>query len=408
MAPEQSPFAAVPVRETIAGHSLESLRDQYRSDLFDDYLAFWDKHGIDRELGGFMCALDHDGTQVSTDKNMWHQGRGLWAYSYLYNHFGGEQYLEIARKARDFIVRHGRDEEGNWAISLDREGNVLNKDGVGYAALFVAEGLQEYAGATGDRGSRDLAVDCLRRGWERFSDPRATRFGGAPASYPGIRSLGSHMVAIRVLTQMLEKEQDPKLEGFAKQVVDAIVNRFWNPEYGLTNEFLTNDYKRPDDANEDHVVLGHAMETLWMVLAEAVRLQDRQLLDLVAERLLRHIEVAWDDVYDGLFCTIHVNGETTTAKYLWTQEEVLVGCMILMEHTDLEWPEYWFGRVYRYLQDKFPLKQYGHPMYILSADRKVTFVPHVSRKGNYHRPRHLMLNLLSLERMIARKEASGS
>ncbi|MDP6777316.1 MAG: AGE family epimerase/isomerase [Candidatus Latescibacteria bacterium] len=402
MVTEPKSFSDGPVRETLAGFSPESLRDQYRADLFDDYLAFWDRHGIDREHGGFMCSLDHDGTQVSTDKNGWHQGRGLWAYSFLYNHFGGDQYLEIAREARDFIVRHGRDEEGNWAITLDREGNVLRKDGVGYAALFVAEGLQEYAEATGDTESWDLAVDSLHRGWERFSDPRATRFEDAPTSYPGIRSLGSHMVAIRVLTQMLEKGQDPKLESFAEQVVDAIVNRFWNPEYRLTNEFLTNDYQRPDDDNEDYVVLGHAMETLWMVLAEAVRLKDRTLLDLVGERLQRHIEVAWDDVYDGLFCGIHVNGETKTPKYLWTQEEVLVGCMILLEHTDLDWPEYWFGRVYRYVQEKFPLKQYGHPMYILSADRKVTFQPRVSRKGNYHRPRHLMLNLLALERMIAR------
>ena len=79
---------------------------------------------------------------------MWYQGRGLWVYSYLYNHFGGDQYLEIAKKTRDFLLRHGRDREGNWVVSLDREGRVTAPaTRRGYAGMFVAEGLQEYARA---------------------------------------------------------------------------------------------------------------------------------------------------------------------------------------------------------------------------------------------------------------------
>ena len=74
----------------------------------------------------------------------------------------------------------------------------------------------------------------------------------------------------------------------------------------------------------------------------------------------------------------------------------------MLAHTDLDWPAVWFDRTFRYVQEKFPLKRYGHPMWILGADRKVTFVPHVSRKGNYHHPRHLALNLLAVERMIER------
>ena len=71
----------------IAGKSLVSLRDHYKQYLFEEYLPFWDRHGIDHQLGGFMCALDHDGTLLDDSKNMWYQGRGLWTYSYLYRHF---------------------------------------------------------------------------------------------------------------------------------------------------------------------------------------------------------------------------------------------------------------------------------------------------------------------------------
>ena len=45
----------------IAGKSLVALRNHYRHYLFEEYLPFWDKYGIDHELGGFICALDHTG-----------------------------------------------------------------------------------------------------------------------------------------------------------------------------------------------------------------------------------------------------------------------------------------------------------------------------------------------------------
>ena len=394
------------VRNRIAGMSLEELREQYRYDLFEDYLPFWEEHGgIDHELGGFLCVMDHDGTLLSTEKSMWYQGRGLWVYAFLYNHFGGEHYLEVARKARDFIVAHGRNQNGEWVMVLDREGHPIGPpDDMGYTGLFVAEGLQEYARATGDQESLDLAIESFWNSCAIYDDPdRDAPLGYTPLSYPGVRVQGFEMVTIVLLSRMLQQVADPKLEARLAHAVEAVIEKFWNPEYRLNNEALDFHYQRPDDANEDFSYLGHAIETFWMLLHEALRSKDRTLFDLAAERLERHMEVAWDDVYGGFFRGVSVNGQFTFDKNLWVQEEVLIGTMILMEHTDLRWPEWWFDRTFRYVQEKYPLKSHGYPLWILVGDRKVTFEPHVSRKGNYHHPRHLMLNLLAIERMIARQ-----
>ena len=70
---------------TLAGKSLEEIREQYRYDLFDDFLAFLDKHVIDHEYGGFMCNTDRDGTNITQNKRGWYEGRGVWVYSFLYN-----------------------------------------------------------------------------------------------------------------------------------------------------------------------------------------------------------------------------------------------------------------------------------------------------------------------------------
>ena len=112
--------------------------------------------------------------------------------------------------------------------------------------------------------------------------------------------------------------------------------------------------------------------------------------------------MAWDDVYGGVLRAMHVHGAYTVDKVLWAQEEVLIGTMFLIEHTDWNWPRCWFARMFEYVQGKFPLKPHGFPLYILESDRQVTFQPHVARKGNYHRPRHLMLNLMALDRILNR------
>ncbi|NNE35566.1 MAG: hypothetical protein HKN13_10025, partial [Rhodothermales bacterium] len=45
-----------------SGLDLAALAADYRSQLFDEYLPFWEKGGIDDELGGFMCYLHDDGS----------------------------------------------------------------------------------------------------------------------------------------------------------------------------------------------------------------------------------------------------------------------------------------------------------------------------------------------------------
>ena len=201
---------------------------------------------------------------------------------------------------------------------------------------------------------------------------------------------------------MLEQVQDERLEALSDRVVDAIINKYWNPEYRLMNEVLAHDYTRPNDANESFIYLGHAIETLWMLLPEALRRGDRALFELVAERFRRHLEVSWDDVYGGFLRALDEHDAYVYDKVLWLQEEVMIGCLILLEHTDWDWPAQWFERTFDYVEERFSLRPHGFPLYLYSGDRTVRFEERVTRKENYHHPRCVMRNLLALERMIER------
>jgi len=402
------------IEETrLAGMTLEELRDQYRYDLFEDFLPFMDRYVIDHELGGFMCETDRDGTNLTRNKTTWFEGRGIWVYSFLYNHFGQDrQHLEVARKSLEFILNaRPSGADTLWPRHLSRDGRPLTPPSTEiFGDLFIAEGLAEYARATREWKYRDLAKELVLKCVRLYDRPDHhpeigdARLGTRSQSFPGARIQGVWMVLIRVISQMLETGADPELEGILDRSMDAVLNHHYNPEFGLNNELLNHDLSRPANEFAQLVCTGHSVETGWMLLFEAVRRRDQALFDTAADRFRRHVEVAWDDVYGGVFAVLHNVDQNFWAldKVLWAQAEVLIGALFAVEHTGAAWAREMFGKVYAWVRQKFPLKPHGFALWMHQADRKITFQPHSTRVENYHHPRHLMLNLLSLQRMIDR------
>lgn len=416
--------AAVSAQNSSAGASqaaakpnslpLKQLRDDYRRDLFEDFLPFIDRYVIDHELGGFMCNCDYDGTRINDNKLSWFEGRGTWVYAFLYNNLAREQkYLDVARKSLEFVMRakpEGEDEL--WPKELTRDGKPLSSaDGEVYGDLFIAEGLAEFSKATGEKRywdeAKKLVLKCVRL-YDR-DDYRPvigqTYLGKNARPFPGARIQGVWMVLIRVITQMLQMRADAELEKIASRCIDAVVNHHYNPEFGLNNELLKHDLSRPANEYSQLVYTGHCIETLWMLLLEAQRLKNTALFNTLTERFRRHVDVAWDDVYGGVFRNLmNVNENVWTLdKVLWAQEEVLIGSLLIFEQTGAGWAREMFDRTYKYVRETYPLKKYGSPLWMYAGNRKVEFEDFKTRPKrveNYHHPRHLMLNILALNRMI--------
>ena len=405
--------AAVPLAgASVAGLPVAALRDQFRRELFDEFLPFMDRFIVDHERGGFMCNADRDGTRLSGDKVTWYQGRGLWVYSYLYGHFGREKrYLEVARKALDFLERtRPKDPESMRPIKYDREGRpITGPDPEVYSDLFVAEGLAEYSAAVGQRSYWDEAKRILLHCVRVYDRPdfaaelsRADYLGPNTKPFPGARVGGVWMLLTRLATQMLRMHADAEIEAVGRRAVDAVMGPHYNPAWGLNWELLNHDLTPPKDEFGRQAYLGHAIETFWMIMDEALRRGDRKLFTTASERFHRHVDVAWDDVYGGILDDLidvdrNLWGQD---KYLWAQLEVLIGSLLVVEQTGAEWAAEMFTRMHRYVEDKYALRQRGLPLFIFSADRKATFVRHSNRIENYHLPRYLMLCLEMLERMM--------
>lgn len=408
----------------IGDYTLRQLARQYERDIFKDFFPFLNKHVVDHKLGGFMTNVDRDGTLLKTTKNTWYCGRGIWAYSFLYNNFDKRQkYLDIAEKAVRFIMRHPPEGDHLWAAEFTKEGEPIIVEGQFIGGtyypvseevsgdLFIANGLAEYSKAAGDAGywdqAKEIVLKCVRIFDRPDYAPNAAQvyLGKDAPSLPGARLMGVAMLLLNVTQQMLEHRDDAELAAVNERAVRSILDKHYNPEYGLFNEVLNHDYTRPDNIYRHLVYTGHAIETMWMMIYEGYRRKDKELFRRASELFKRHLEIAWDQVFGGFFRGLKdVQANLWILdKPLWTQEEVLIGTLFVIEHAGEEWAQEWFARTFAYVQDKFSLRQHGFSLYDDWPDRLATFVPHHTRVEIFHHPRHLMQNLLSLRRLIERR-----
>jgi mannose/cellobiose epimerase-like protein (N-acyl-D-glucosamine 2-epimerase family) len=394
--------------------SFEQLRDRYRRELFDEQLSFWDRCGIDHELGGFCCSLGYDGTRVNDEKFVWFQGRGLWVYSFLYNNLKADPaHLEAARKTKDFLLTHAPQPDGSWASKLSRDGRPLAPESDFYGRYFAIEGLYEYSHAAKDEHAHDTALAMFKELFRRETAGDAA----------GLVTQGFWMVNVNIARQILERETDGEVAAIAEASIEAVIHKHFNPDYGLNNENLDRNFTRStEEATKCN--LGHSVETLWMVMLEGQRKGDDRLQQVCAERIQHHVNVGWDWVYGGLAMWINVDqggyewpvenvpgtdlefrsvGEYNYTKSLWALDEVLVACLLILEQGAAPWAAQFRVEAQKAIDEKFSMKEVaGQPTYVLFSDRRITRPARSVRQDNYHRLRALMMNLLTLERIVRR------
>ncbi len=387
---------------------LSTWQAKYRSDLFEKFIPNMDKLVIDHQYGGFNCSVDIEtGKQLGTNKSAWFEGRGLWTYSFLYNNLRKDpKFLETARKSKDLILKLKPVDNAFWPTSFTREGKALTGAGDIYTGLFIAEGLAEYAKASGESEYKDLAKKIVMSCMARYDSPEYDYYVAylnpeAP-KIPAPRVVGHWMVFLRAATQMLENGPDPDIEKIADRCLDALLNHHLNPEYQLFNEVLNHDFSRPKNSFGDFAYTGHGIETCWMLMFEAARRKDQQLFNRTVDVFKRHVTAAQDHVYGGYFRSLDsvANNIWKVDKVLWLQEEVLIGTLFLAEHTGDKWAQDCFAETLAYVHKNFDRP--GYLFWPAGGDR-VLKTQQKTRAEHYHHPRHLMINLLALNRMVERK-----
>jgi N-acylglucosamine 2-epimerase len=399
---------------------VSELKKQYEKWLFDDFLPFMDAHIIDHEKGGFLCEADQSGNLLSTNKNSWYNGRGIWVYSFLYNNLTQDgRHLKTAQMAADFLLRSKPSDNNLWSAEFTRDGEPIScEKGVliggeyvdvasqVYGDLFIAEGFAEYSKAADNQKLWELAKSivckCVRIYDRPDYAPSAPRvYMNSKSDVPGARLLGVWMVLLRVCTQMLRIKHDHQLQNICERCLNAVFDHHYNPRYQLFNEVLNHDFSLPQNEYRNMFYTGHAIETLWMVMDEAKRIKDDKLFDKAEMCFKFHLETAWDEEYGGFLRCLKdaERNEWILDKAGWLQEEVLIGTLLLISEKESQWAEKWFNRTLSYVKEKVSLEKYGLPLWNPWAPREGSFDFNIKRIENYHHPRHLMINLIAINKM---------
>ena len=378
-----------------AAQSLKSYSLQYKTELLDSILPFWMKHSVDQQNGGFFTCLDQFGQVYDTDKFIWLQGRQVWCFAYMYNNIEKKQeWLDIAKHGADFLIKHGRDEEGNWYFSLTAEGKPLVQPYNIFSDCFATMAFAALDKASPSDEYKKIALTTFNNIIARRQNTK----GKYNKNFPGTRSLKNFSLPMILCNLSLELEHiigKEKVNELVPDIIHEVMEVFYQPKLGLVLENVNVDGSFADCFEGRLMNPGHTIEAMWFIMDLGVRLNDTSLIDKAVTIMLNTLEYGWDKEYGGIFYFLDIQGHPPQQlewdqKLWWVHVEALVALAKGFQHTgDMRCKE-WFDKVHDYTWSHFKDQQYGEWFGYLNRRGEVLLPLKGGKwKGCFHIPRSL-------------------
>jgi N-acylglucosamine 2-epimerase len=397
--PPSDSLQALPLSAT---HRRPLLAQQYQRTLLDNVLPFWEQHSLDHEQGGYFTCLDRQGQVFDTDKFIWLQNRQVWQFSVLYNRLESRpQWLAVAKHGADFLANHGRDQDGNWYFSLNRQGQPLIQPYNIFSDCFAAMAFSQYALASQDENAKQIALQAYDNVLRRQHNPK----GQYNKAYPGTRPLKSLAVPMILANLTLEMEwllSPETVDQVLAQTVQEVMIDFYDPQLKLMREAVTPGRERVDSFEGRLLNPGHGIEAMWFMMDIAQRQQDSELLAKAVEVVLSTLDYAWDQEFGGIFYFLDSQGHPPQQlewdqKLWWVHLETLVALAKGYEFTGNPLCWQWFEKVHDYTWSHFADGEYGEWFGYLNRRGEVLLNLKGGKwKGCFHVPRGLWLCWQSL------------
>lgn len=379
------------------------LANQYKSELLNNVIPFWEKYSKDEEFGGYFTCLGRTGNVYDTDKFIWLQGRQVWMFSTLYNKVAkNKNWLDLAIHGAQFLLKNGHDGNYNWFFSLTREGNPLVQPYNIFSDCFVSMAFGQLYKATGDEMYAKVARETFNNILERRSNPKG-RFNKA---IPGTRPLKSFSLPMILCNLSLEIEHLLP-EELVKETIDEVLNEvmgvFYQKESGLILENVNPDGSFSDSFEGRLVNPGHGIEAMWFIMDLSVRLNNKELAHKAVEIVLNTLEYGWDSEFDGIFYFRDIKGYPPQQlewdqKLWWVHIETMISLIKGYALTGNKDCLDWFKKVQEYTWNHFSDPDYGEWFGYLNRRGEVLLPLKGGKwKGCFHVPRGLFQIWKTLE-----------
>ena len=328
------------------------LKQQARDELTQNILPFWSEKMIDTKNGGFYGQIRGNGQLVpEADKGGILNARILWSFSSAYLQEKKPLYLEMANRAKDYILKHFFDRELGgtyWMVSVD--GKPVDTKKQIYSQAFFIYAFTEHYRASGDESSLQTAIELFRLIEKRSFDPELNGYFEAYSRDWVLledlrlsekdenekKTMNTHLHILEAYTNLYRVWKDEEL---AKQLLNLILIFIEKIVNGKTYH-LDLFFDENLNAKSTIVSYGHDIEASWLI-DEATRvLGDATLLDRVQPICIKVAEAACKDGLraDGSMVYELDKGHLETDRHWWVQSEAVVGFLNAYELTgDEEW-----------------------------------------------------------------------
>ena len=354
----------------------KTMQREMQDVLEQNILQFWSTRMIDRENGGFYGRIDgHGELHPEAEKGAILNARILWTFSAAYRVLRKLEYLELATRAKDYILQYFIDPEyGGVYWSVDYKGQPLDTKKQFYAIGFTLYGLSEYVRATGDREVLDYALqlyDCIEehaldplyngyieactREWGEIADMRLSDFD---ANFPKSQNTHLHIIEpytnlFRCLLELhaaescdyvpvlgsvlpvgitIPMETLTRVEASLRNLIRIFTDHILNPETHHLDLFFESDWTRGAGHLESY---GHDIECSWLMHEAALVLGDREVLArvepivrMVAEASEKGLRPDGSMIHEANLSTGHVDDDL----HWWVQAENVVGWYNIYQH----------------------------------------------------------------------------
>ncbi len=373
---------------------LDALHQVYRDGLLDDTLPFWIPRAIDRECGGYLTALDRDGTLLQTDKPVWFQGRFAWLLATLYNTVEPrQQWLDLAGHGIEFLNKHCFDADGRMYFSVTRAGRPLRKRRYLFSECFAVIALAAYGKAAGDEAAKQQALDLFRLVLRYHDTPGLCEPKVCPATRP-MKGLAMPMILTVTAQELRKAVDDPLPAEVIERAIGEIERDFMKPDLRCVLETVGPAGEFHDTFDGRQVCPGHSIEAGWFILEEArLRGNDARLIRLGTTILDWSLELGWDDRFGGILYHRDARGLSPTEywhdmKFWWPHNEAIIATLLAWQLTGEAKYARWHRLVHDWAYGHFPDSVHGEWYGYLHRDGTVsTPLKGNMWKGPFHLPR---------------------
>ena len=323
----------------------QALASQVQKELTENILPYW-MGRMCRPEGGFYGRIDgEEKLDPSAPVGNIMTARMLWTFASAYRLLKDPAYLDMAIKAKNFIISNFYDaEHGGTYWSLNPDGSPLDTKKQIYAIAFTIYGLAELNRATGDAQALEYAIklfnsiedhsfdtekdgyfEAFTRTWEPIEDMRLSDKDANES-----KTMNTHLHVLEAYTCLFRVWRNGLLEERLRNLIKIFEDRILGQD-GHLRLFFDDDW----NCGYEIVSYGHDIEASWLIHEAALVLGDADVLSRI-EKLVPRIAAAAGEGFTregGMIYEMNgADGHVDADRHWWVQAETVVGYFNLWDH----------------------------------------------------------------------------